>query len=688
MNKLFKTTAMALGLMTLCMTNAFADKKADYQKTYNYIRAMELVKEEKTDEAASFLRKEVEDHKDNGYAFSWLAAIQNYDENYGEALTYVNLAMKYLGKKEEMYAFCLSLRSRIYRALDHDKEALEDLNTCVKLFPKDPDSYENRAEYYKDIFQYELALKDYSTMTQIAAGYPIGYLGSGICLRNLKRYDEAIEQFDYSVKLSSKDPQTYSQRAYCYLLMENYQKSAEDVVAALEMDGNDLAFSVMETLADSTFETMDFLLKVQQMMEPTNSYWPYCRGHIRAKVKRYPEAIELFEASNKLEFDIINLRRIAECRESMCDYAGAIAAANEGLSADSTNVRLCFEKAGIYLKMGRYADAIDGFSRVIELAPRLSLGYSQRGWAKGESGNPDGAIEDYTMAMMVSKEPESLLYFRRGDMYRKKGQADLAKADYEKILEIDSIPSESSAPCYALIHLGELEKAAAAIDSFEVHNESEYYDLACLFALMNDSAKALDNLQKALEDGFSDFCHLSLDSDLDGIRDTDAFKQLVEEYKQKIHERWGAGYVSPESETDAEYDLVTEEIPYTHEGGVTKVRCKINDLPLHFVFDTGASDVTISTVEATFMLKNGYLEKKDMGSNQHFLMADGNISEGTIINLRKVVLGNLVLENVRASVVNTQKAPLLLGQSVLQRLGKIEIDNERSVLKVTQKNKR
>jgi hypothetical protein len=36
---------------------------------------------------------------------------------------------------------------------------------------------------------------------------------------------------------------------------------------------------------------------------------------------------------------------------------------------------------------------------------------------------------------------------------------------------------------------------------------------------------------------------------------------------------------------------------------VCKVKCKINDLPLHFVFDTDASDVTLSMVEATFMIK-------------------------------------------------------------------------------------
>ena len=111
--------------------------------------------------------------------------------------------------------------------------------------------------------------------------------------------------------------------------------------------------------------------------------------------------------------------------------------------------------------------------------------------------------------------------------------------------------------------------------------------------------------------------------------------------------------------------------------------CSINGLPLSFIFDTGASDVTISQVEANFMYKNGYLSDKDFVGKQHYQTADGNISVGTIINLDKINIGGLELRSVRASVVQSQNAPLLLGQSVLQRLGKIEIDNTKRVIKIT-----
>ena len=52
--------------------------------------------------------------------------------------------------------------------------------------------------------------------------------------------------------------------------------------------------------------------------------------------------------------------------------------------------------------------------------------------------------------------------------------------------------------------------------------------------------------------------------------------------------------------------------------------------------------------------------------------------------LREVKIGDAVLHNVDASVVHSQKAPLLLGQSALERFGTITIDNINSKLLIQQ----
>ena len=83
------------------------------------------------------------------------------------------------------------------------------------------------------------------------------------------------------------------------------------------------------------------------------------------------------------------------------------------------------------------------------------------------------------------------------------------------------------------------------------------------------------------------------------------------------------------------------------------------------------------------MMKNEYLVSNDVMGKQNYMTANGDIIEGTVVNLRKVNFGGLKLENIKASVVKNQKAPLLLGQSVLNKLGKIEIDNVKKIIKVT-----
>lgn len=44
------------------------------------------------------------------------------------------------------------------------------------------------------------------------------------------------------------------------------------------------------------------------------------------------------------------------------------------------------------------------------------------------------------------------------------------------------------------------------------------------------------------------------------------------------------------------------------ENGLYLIPCKVNGVPMKFIFDTGASNVCISMAEAVFLLKNGYIQ--------------------------------------------------------------------------------
>jgi clan AA aspartic protease (TIGR02281 family) len=118
------------------------------------------------------------------------------------------------------------------------------------------------------------------------------------------------------------------------------------------------------------------------------------------------------------------------------------------------------------------------------------------------------------------------------------------------------------------------------------------------------------------------------------------------------------------------------------EGGVYVIPCKVNDLKLRFIFDTGASKVSISLTEAIFMVKNGYLESTDILERVYSQTATGDIAEGNRVILRKIEFGGLQLTNVEAIIVKEMAAPLLLGQSAISRLGTIQINPKNNELTI------
>jgi aspartyl protease family protein len=103
-------------------------------------------------------------------------------------------------------------------------------------------------------------------------------------------------------------------------------------------------------------------------------------------------------------------------------------------------------------------------------------------------------------------------------------------------------------------------------------------------------------------------------------------------------------------------------------------------LNLKFIFDTGASNICISAAEAAVMAKQGKITENDVIGQQQFQDATGGISVGTIIRLKTVEIGGIILHDIEANVVDNIQAPLLLGQTALSKFGKVTIDYDNNVI--------
>lgn len=668
-------------LFIACSSVLYADniKRPD---SYNYTRGIEAIQNNNLDEALDYLNKEITEHPDNGYAFVWVALVRNYNEEYGRALTAANTAVKKIPSKDKEYkSFAFSTRASVFLNLEDTIQALKDFAQAIASAPENDRLYNARAQVYYEQGKYDLADNDYRKIISLKEGDVMGYMGLGRNANAQKRYEDAIKQFDYVNKLEPSYSSAYSFRAESYICLKKYNEAIDDVITALSIDQDDKAFYELQTLADSAFAQTVAKLKVQKLKEPKESLWPYNLGTVYEKTKKYANAIQYYKESLAMESNAETANRISNCYDEMGDFEKALDYCNQAIAFDSMQTNYVYFKARVLDNAGHSEEAIKIMNDYIAENPEYYLPYYQRGWYKEYSGMIDEAIEDYTMS--VTLEPKFVAaYMCRGSLYLLKGDKELANEDFKQVIKLDSIPEDANYSYYAYCYLGDKNKAIEVLNkALEKDPQGNYYNAACLYSIMGDNEKSLFYLRKTLEGGYRHFYHIKRDRDLKNVRSTAEFKKLMDEYEQK-HQQEIA-----EDNDESVYESKTEEVPFTKEGSVCKVKCSINGLPLHFIFDTGASDVSISSVEATFMLKNGYLSSSDIIGRQNYMTADGNITEGTVINLRDVKLGDIHLNDIKASVVKNQSAPLLLGQSVFSKLGKIEIDNDHKVLRITYRQK-
>jgi tetratricopeptide (TPR) repeat protein len=132
-----------------------------------------------------------------------------------------------------------------------------------------------------------------------------------------------------------------------------------------------------------------------------------------------------------------------DARSRFGDLAGAIADYRRAIELDpksvpATKLESAYHNSGIVrFERGAYDAAVADLSRAIELKPNDQDLYNDRGVAKWNQHDIEGAMSDYNQAIAINPKTAARVYRNRGLVKAAKGDKDGAIADYNQAVELE-----------------------------------------------------------------------------------------------------------------------------------------------------------------------------------------------------------------------------------------------------------
>lgn len=683
---------VAMTILLIAVQSLSAQKVGDNQND-RYYKAREILENGgDRNKAAELLTENIDEYPQHIPSYLLMVGMERNAENYGEALRLIDRAMKNNHKKSGIdNAQLLWWKASIYADMDEDEKGIAVMQQAVKMVAKSDESrlmdmLQLLAQLHYNLKQYDESDKVYSRMRKIDETEQLPMIGLARNMIARENYDEALAILEDCKKYDEDYPEIYRFEVAAYEGMEQYRKMIDAMIKLYENSDDTDYLSTDRFMKDPKYSIA--LLKEKIAGVSDNGLWKLVLASVYTESYNHSKAIPLLtDLINEYGNDPDILQERAECYEDMglLDLAlNDISHAIDGSKGDDIAYHHA-SRARMLRAAGRYEEAVEDIEVYIERFPTRAYGYSMRGSSKEQMGDYNGAMEDYNEGISLD-EDYSYLYLRRGKLYSELDKMDLANADFETLCQKDTALYSGSSRHFGLLFQMKYDEAFEWIDKMIEENPYDpvhIYDKACMYSLIGSLDDALKYLEESLAKGYRKLVHIENDSDMDLLRSEreDEYDAIMAKYYLLLENERKAFL---KSDGDTLSTTLTEVALVKKYGGTYEIPCTVNGLPLKMIFDTGASDVTVSSVEASFMLKNGYLDENDIKGTSHYMTASGDIHEGTILKLKEVRLGDAVLKNIEASVVHNQKAPLLLGQSVLERFGTITIDNVNSKLLIKQ----
>ena len=285
------------------------------------------------------------------------------------------------------------------------------------------------------------------------------------------------------------------------------------------------------------------------------------QGSVSEAIKHYTEALRIrpnyAKAHNNLGNALKNQGKIPE----------AISHYYEALRINSDYAFAHYNLGNALKNQGKIPEAIKHYTEALRIRPNYAKAHNNLGNAFADQGKIPESISHYYEALRI-KPDDADAYYNLGNALAGQGKLSAAVKHYKEALRINPDFTEASGnikkvseilkkideaiqsiqellkvnPGDPELHYnlgilyykkGEFDKAICQYQkslSIQPDNPSTYYNIACMYSMQNRIEKSLDFLKKAIEKGYDNWDLIKSDKDLENVRSSPYYKELVGSY--------------------------------------------------------------------------------------------------------------------------------------------------------------
>jgi tetratricopeptide (TPR) repeat protein len=369
---------------------------------------------------------------------AWADRLQNAVTGDEPALACLSALLTHGRLDTTTRAWCHTYRGEHLYLLDHDEEALAELDQAITVDPGNACAWAHRGEVHRWLKHLDQAIADLNTALDIDPAYAWALAQRGETHRLAGRYDQAITDLNAALDIDPAYAWALGSRGEAHRQTGRYDQAIADLNAALDIDP---AYAWALTQRGETHRLAgrydqaitDFTAALD--IDPAYAWALGSRGQALIRTDRYDEAVADLNAALRVDpADPWALAQRGEAHRLADRYDQAITDLNAALDIDPAYAWALGSRGQAHRQAGRYDRAITDFTAALDIDPAYAWALAQRGQAHRQAGRYDQAITDFTAALRIDPaDPWALA--QRGEAHRLAGRYDQAITDFTNALQ-------------------------------------------------------------------------------------------------------------------------------------------------------------------------------------------------------------------------------------------------------------